>query len=158
MEIQVGRNPAVTVLVDEDVYEKALSERRYFCKTDRGYIVLKKYIPKGGNRYTEEYLHRYVLGASKGQYVDHIDRDKLNNLRSNLRICTGQQNVCNRPQQKGQYKGVHQARESGKWIAQITVQYKTKHLGSFDTPKEAALAYNSAAIHLHGEFAFLNAV
>ncbi len=106
-------------------------------------------------------MHRQILKAPKGMMVDHIDGNGLNNRRSNLRLCTPQQNQCNRcvsraRQKQGLFKGVHHRTDSGKPCARITHRGKTLCLGVFDTDVEAAKAYDRKAIELHGEFAYLN--
>lgn len=106
-------------------------------------------------------MHRYILGVSNGEFVDHIDRNGLNNSRSNLRLATKQQNGWNRSMQANNtsgYKGVFYYRRYGKWQAKIACKGKQFYLGYFETPEEAASAYNNAAIELHGEFAWLNKI
>lgn len=91
--------------------------------------------------------------------IDHADLNGLNNQRSNLRICTKSQNASNRAvdkRTKSGYKGVSWHRQSSKWRAYITVNYRQKSLGLYDCPTTAAKAYDKAAIKLHGTFANLN--
>lgn len=110
-------------------------------------------------------LHREIMARMLGrelnrsELVDHIDCDTLNNRRSNLRIATGTQNNCNqriRKDNKSGYKGVHKRSDSKKWRAQIHMNGVKQGLGVFDTPEEAARAYDDAARQLYGEFACLN--
>lgn len=103
-----------------------------------------------------ERLHRVVMNASGGQLVDHIDGNKLNNKKSNLRICSNAQNLHNRGANKNNSsgkKGVYADKRSGKWIAQIGVGNKRIHVGTFSDVNEAAAAYKEAAIRLHKDFA-----
>lgn len=104
------------------------------------------------------YMHRIVLGIHGELEVDHIDGDTLNNRRVNLRVATVSQNRMNRKKFEGNYsspyKGVSFKR--GRWRAQITVDKKVMHIGTFDSEIDAARAYNDKAIQLHGEFAKLN--
>jgi len=95
-------------------------------------------------------VHRLVVQTFLENYsndldVDHINGDKLNNHISNLRMVTHQQNHFNRTKAKGYYWHKH----SKKWMAKITVNYKDKYLGSFDTEQEAREAYLSAKKILH---------
>ena len=108
------------------------------------------------------YMHRAILervGYKDFAQTDHIDRNKLNNLRSNLRPATARQNSCNRGKRKNNtsgYTGVCWHKQNKKWLARIRIDGKMKHLGYFDDIKDAAQAYNEAALELHGEFAVLN--
>ena len=95
--------------------------------------------------------------------VDHIDSNKLNNLRSNLRICTQKLNCCNRSKGEGKYsssfKGVFKNKTMpNRWCAKIKVDGKNIYLGTFIMEPEAAEAYNNAAIKFFGEYAKVNII
>jgi len=101
-------------------------------------------------------LHRYLL-HEPFEEVDHRNGDGLDNRRENLRASTHAQNMMNSPSRVGssRFKGVSLSR--GRWRATIRDDYRTVHLGRFDTEKEAAHAYDEAARRLHGsEFARVN--
>ena len=159
INVKIGTNNTIISINKED-YEKVLSSGYYLCNTDRGYIILKKYLGTidGKRKYEEVYLHRFIMNAPKNYYVDHIDRNKLNNTRENLRICTPQESIRNIGPKKGKYKGVHFNKLRNKYVAQITLNRKVRHLGYFSCDRQAAIAYNKAALELHGEFAFINEV
>lgn len=102
-------------------------------------------------------MHREIVGTPEGMDTDHINGDKLDNRRSNLRICTHAQNGANRgPQKNGSsgYKGV--SYHCKKWRVQICINGKTKRLGGFNSLLDAAKAYDKAARKYHGEFARTN--
>jgi hypothetical protein len=103
-------------------------------------------------------MHRLLLGEPEGKVVDHINRNRRDNRRENLRAITPMQNAWNRTPiaSLSGFKGV--ALRNGKWTASITVERNTLYIGSFDTPELAALAYNDMAREYHGEYAVLNHV
>ncbi len=102
-------------------------------------------------------LHRMIMNVSGVVSIDHIDSDGLNNRKSNLRLCTGGQNIQNSRRRKDNssgYKGVHL--HGHKWQARIVKDNKRVSIGQFHTPEEAALAYDLAAREHYGEFARTN--
>jgi hypothetical protein len=108
---------------------------------------------------TGQLLHRFILNAAPEEEVDHRDRDRLNNTRENLRICTRSQNCHNSGKshpRSSEFKGVEYVRRSGAWLAEITANGQTHRLGTFPDERSAARAYDAAAVHHHGDFAALN--
>lgn len=107
-------------------------------------------------------MHRFIMGLTKedkDRVVDHIDHDTLNNQRSNLRICTPQENSMNQSLQKGRtsrFKGVHFNTKRRRWVSSIKLDGKTTCLGLYSDEIEAAKRYDEEAVKLFGEFAFLN--
>jgi hypothetical protein len=93
--------------------------------------------------------------------IDHIDRNRLNNNISNLRIANRQLNSRNTNKRKGcssNYKGVSYYKSRCKWIAKITINYKGHHLGCFQTEAEAGIAYNNYIIENNLEGFVLNEI
>lgn len=78
----------------------------------------------------------------EGYEVDHIDVDKTNNMLDNLRLVTHKQNALNT-----KAKGICYRPKLGKWTAQLMVDGKQMHLGTFATDWEAKMAYNFAKDH-----------
>jgi hypothetical protein len=105
-------------------------------------------------------LHRLIMGVHNDTYdyknlVDHINGDRLDNRKCNLRICTMAQNGMNRKPWKGansMFKGVY--RSGSFWYASIRIQGKRIYLGTHKTQEEAAKAYREAAAVHHGKYAF----
>lgn len=103
------------------------------------------------------------MNAEKGQIVDHIDGDGLNNQKANLRFVTNAQNMWNSKKKVMSSTGFFgvsfhkgKAGKSKPFISHIKAHSKSIHLGYFSTAIEAAQAYDLAAIKYHGEFARLN--
>ena len=103
-------------------------------------------------------MHREIMHNPAGLFVDHKDRNGLNNTKQNLRLATCGQNNCNRRKKEGssKYRGVSYCKKNRKWRASITFNGKDIWLGQFDTEEDAARAYDEAAKIYHGEFAALN--
>jgi hypothetical protein len=104
-------------------------------------------------------LHRLILDAPPGVEVDHINRNRLDNRRSNLRLATDGENArnCKRnTKNTSGYKGVCFHDRAGRWGASVKLNGKAYWMGLFDTPEQAAFAYDFAAAALHGEFAATN--
>ena len=127
-------------------------------RSDIGYVVTTARLPNG--RYSTFSLHRYLLGNPKGKHVDHINGDRLDNRRINLRLSTRSQNAFNVKKNpvnaSSRYKGVSWSKIKNKWHARIRKDYKMNHLGYFEDEHLAALAYDKAALKMAGEFALTN--
>jgi hypothetical protein len=156
-EIQLTKGKVA--IVDDSDFEW-LSKDKWYC-SNYGYAVRNKKIPRQGMIW----MHREITQAPAGMEVDHINGDALDNQKSNLRICTGSQNKENtrrRTNNQSGYKGVHWHKQpsghdlSKGWRAVIKKNKNTIHLGYFDNPVEAALAYDEAAKKYFGEFAKTN--
>lgn len=152
--IETGRTRSdvkrkVLVMVDDSDYDY-LSQFNWQCGKD---MMIK-------NHSHTVLMHRLILNAPNHLEVDHIDGNRLNNQRSNLRLCNSSQNKCNRGPRKDNksgYKGVSWHKQNKKWTVRIKSPYgKYLSLGCYNDIKEAALAYNNAAKKYHGEFAFIN--
>lgn len=151
MEVALSRG--LVALVDDEDYER-INQHNWYCDA-KGYAVRSEY-PEGKQQVVR--MHRIIINAPPEMTVDHINGDRLDNRKQNLRLATKQQQLRNRPKFKSsrwQYKGVQQ-RETGRWRATINNEGKAYSLGSFGTEVEAAKAYDAKAKELFGEFARLN--
>lgn len=148
-----------------------LSQGKFATVDDADYDWLAKhkwsYDPKGyamrRSANVTIYMHRVVLNASGPALVDHVNGDGLDNRRENLRVVTTAQNNYNRHPEKrpktSQYKGVSLNRKVNRWQAHIKKgdEYR-RYLGLYDSEQDAARAYNAAARHLFGPYAYINDV
>lgn len=139
----------VAIVDDEDFEEISKHNWQYHA----GYAA-RTFTPSGGRK-TIIWMHREINGTPTGMHTDHIDLDRLNNRRGNLRTCTARQNFANAARSKANTtgsKGVTR-RECGFFRARIMVGRKSHSLGNFSTLEAAAAAYERAARRIHGEFA-----
>lgn len=138
-----------------DIEDFPIVARHTWSINEYGYMTAKT----GGKNVR---LHRLIAKPREGFEVDHINRVKTDNRKCNLRECTRSQNNQNVgkpliPNLSTRYKGVSKCKH-GKYRAMIGIDRKRVHIGYYDTPEEAARAYNEKAKELHGEFAFQNAI
>lgn len=102
------------------------------------------------------YLHRFILGAKSDEEVDHVNGDKLDNRKCNIRFVTHGQNMFNQNKLRSSNTtgciGVRVYSANGKYIARITVNKKIIHLGYFSDLKEAIKARIKAEKQYFGKF------
>ena len=147
-----------------------LSQGKYALVDEADYKWLNqwKWYMRGGGlppyawRWDENHkyvgMHRAILRAPNGIYVDHINNNGLDNQRRNLRLCTQNQNCQNRQKVAGtsKYKGVCKRKGRKTWISEIRVTRKLIYLGAFQHQEDAAKAYDIAALKYFGKFAYTN--
>ncbi len=108
------------------------------------------------------FLHKVVANATKGQQIDHINRNKLDNRRCNLRLCNSSENMQNRKKHHIKSNSIYASKYTGvkrhgkKWLSRIHKDNRCIHIGLYVTEEEAALAYNQKALELFGENAYVN--
>lgn len=149
------------IIVDDDCPNQVkLQKWTILIKKNIPYAIMGKWIK---NKTIIMYLHRILINAKKGQVVDHINGNTLDNRLSNLRICTNAENIRNSKipkNNKSGFKGVffNKRLKSKPFSVKLRINGKNKHIGYYSTKKQAALAYNKAAKKYFGEFARLNVV
>lgn len=121
--------------------------------TDRGYAIASR----KGKRLT---MHRLILETPKGMVSDHINGNRLDNRRDNLRIATYAENARNKGNQAHTsiYKGVGWKKDNNLWQVRIHIGDKWHHVGLYEEEIAAAVAYNEKAIEVFGEHARLNVI
>jgi hypothetical protein len=139
---------------------------KYAIVDDEDYTLLSKYkwhlnkgYPERSEYITGRVIHkrisREIMTPTGNLVVDHINGDKLDNRRENLRVCTQAENAKNKRGNKRNtsgYKGVSFDKRKGTWAAYIS----NKHIGYFENEEIAARAYDYHALKIHKQFATLN--
>jgi hypothetical protein len=147
-------------LVDAADYNALLAAGRWHY-SQAGYAVHRHITPAGAHQ--NWLMHRLIMSWATGQrlprdlQVDHLNHDRLDNRRANLRLCTPSQNQWHKGLQGNNtsgYRGV--SWNKGRWEARIRYHRRRINLGRYADPVTAALAYDTAARLLHQEFAGLN--
>lgn len=152
MRIELTRGKFAIIDDDDYFWIKAW---KWSCN-DQGYA---RRIRKVKGKCHEVRMHRAIVAAPLGLDVDHIDGNRLNNRKSNLRLSTRSQNHFNRkPRQKtaSGYKGVSWSKD--RWMVRVVIGGRSKNIGKFNCKHDAAEAYNAAASREYGEFAKLNII
>ena len=135
-----------------DSQDLPLAKKHYWYIDDYGYAVAKV------NRKTVRFT-RILLGVSENEVVDHINGNTKDNRRCNLRIASRRENQGNMrlpTHNTSGFKGVSFRKDRGKYRAYISINNRIKHLGYYDTPEDAARAYDEAARFYFAEFACVN--
>lgn len=141
-------NSKYPVLLDSDCYELVRKYRWHI--NNNGYVYCNK---NGGNTT----MHRLIMGSPSKMYeVDHINGDKIDNRKCNLRIVNRQQNSMNKKPNKlnkSGYSGVWWNEKRCVWESCITVDYKIIHLGRYKIKEDAIKARKEAEEKYFGEYA-----
>jgi hypothetical protein len=161
MAKQIPLGHGLFALIDDEDYA-LLSQYNWFVINNNGKLYAYRLQYVDGKR-TKVYMHKAILPPIDARILDHINGNGLDNRRANLRHASVSQNAQNQGKQTrnglaaSQYKGVMR-HHTGKWRVAIKAKERRIHLGVFADEKDAARAYNDAAIKYFGEFARLNEV
>jgi hypothetical protein len=155
--IEIPLTQGQVALIDDEDFELVLAYKwnADLNKHTKSFYAVTNVTKPDGKR-TKLLMHRLIMNAQKGQQVDHIHHLTLDNRKSEMRLCTQSQNMQNSGKQvhnTSGFKGVSWHKLKQKWVANINLNGKKKHLGYFPTPELAREAYCKAAAELHGEFA-----
>ena len=134
-------------IVDEILYYDLI--KCSWCLKNDGYVFNSKL----------GLLHRYIMNYTGDNYIDHINGNKLDNRKNNLRIVTPKQNAQNISSQKNstsKYIGVYYSKQNKKYMSRIHVNNKTLYVGSFQSEEDAAKARDEATLEYYGEYGKLN--
>lgn len=138
------------------IYAKKFGEKFEVKVSPESFVLVKNinwYLDKDGYAVSSKSIkmHRLVLGAKKGEEIDHINREKLDNRIENLRIVSHHENTLNRVRGLG----IIYDEDRKKWRARLKFKGKEVHLGRFETREEALNARKEGAIKYFGEYAFI---
>lgn len=147
-------------LVDESDYER-VAQHRWF-RSENGYVRRQGWTgpQKKGGKHWCVWLHREINQTPDHLFTDHINGNKLDNRRCNLRTATKSDNGANRPKPDAlspasRFKGVVWHKATGLWMAHVTC--RSRHFATYHkTPEQAALGYNELAKKFFGNFASIN--
>lgn len=143
-------NPKQSELMHIDDEDEWLWQKYTWCFDGR-YVKRKVNGKRNGPNKARDpaqvfYFHREIMQAKQGEHIDHINGDKLDNRKTNLRICTQDENNKN-VIGAGAYQ-----KDNGRWVSRIMHNYKSIHLGTYDTYEEAFAAYEAKSRELRKEF------
>lgn len=146
-------------IVDDDDFEQ-INQYKWFLQ--RGYARRQQHVYLGVNKYENVTfsMHRMIMGLTDPKIeVDHINHNKLDNRKCNLRICNRNGNVQNTSScrnSSSKYIGVCWDKRDKVWIATVKHNGKQVYRAYFKNEVDAAKERDRVASIYHGEFANLN--
>lgn len=152
--IELTRGKIAIVDNDDYIY---LSSKSWYADV-AGYALRTEKI---NGKKQAVWMHRLIMDCPKNKFIDHVNGDRLDNRKVNLRVCEHRQNLANTKIRKDNvtgFKGVSVTKRSTSFEAKIQHQGKNIYIGRFKDKLDAAKAYNQKAQELFGVFANLNEV
>ena len=134
-------------IVDDDMYVFLNQRKWYAIKGATTWYAIH-------GHYTR--MHRVIMNTPCKMETHHINGNGLDNRTANLQTCTKSNHNYTKQYRAGKYKGVTVSGRKGKWQARITINGKRMSLGYYSKAKEAAKAYDEAAIKYCGIYARTN--
>ena len=133
------RGRGLAVLVDEADYER-LNRYRWYLLKGSGYAVRTTPRPQ----HKTVYMHREVItDVGPGMEVDHINRNRLDNRRANLRVASrslNAQNLTPRTDGSSRHRNVHWCTEKQRWVVKVRLNGRRHYVGSFTDEETAGRA------------------
>ena len=152
--MKINLQDGLITIIDGEDYER-IKHLHWF------YGVGNYYVGANLGNGKQVLLHRLIMETPKGLHTDHKNGNKLDNRKSNLRICTPSQNQFNSRKiikKSSRFKGVSWYKRHKLWKAYIVKNGIQIHLGYFKCEEEAAKIYNAKASELFGKYCCLNEV
>src|SRR5690606_34002242 len=117
MAVPVGINGKYSI-VDKDDYDRTIAYN--WCDDGHGYAINN----------SVGYMHSFIMNMKKGEILDHINHNTLDNRKSNLRPCKNKENIMNMRSRGGtsNFKGVYLDKRNNKWISRIQINYKSIYI------------------------------
>lgn len=137
-----------TVLIDDEDEARVC---QWKWQVNNGYASRQHWNPEL-KKYQKMYMHRFIMGTPQGMDTDHINHNKLDNRKENLRVATRSENNFNSSPSKANtsgFKGVHWFKPAKLWRAYITIDGKRIELG-YSKTKEGAIELRQKAEQLYG--------
>jgi len=146
-------------IVDPEDYDRLAKHKWWTSRQGRSYYATRC-ASIGNGRKKCIWMHRVIMNARDGQFIDHINHNGLDNRKANLRFASHAQNSWNKRKQRGKhsskFKGVSWFNHAKKWQVRIQANGMKIFVGSYKKEINAAKAYDAAARKFHKEFAVLN--
>ncbi len=145
------------VIVDREDFENVISFSWYAQRDRLRHKVYARTVMDVGGIMKPILMHRFLMTPKDDEVVDHKNSIGLDNRRSeNLRVCKREENSQNRNAPRDGYQFMGVTMNGGHFLASCRIDGKQTTLGRFDSPEEAAMAHDSAALFYKKQFAGLN--